>query len=320
MKCDLSIVVPVYGVEEYLAKCLDSLINQTANNYKILVINDGSKDNSQVIIDKYTKAYPDKVKGYIKENGGLSDARNYGLNYVDTPYVMFIDADDYVENDMVETCLKEIKDNDVDMVVFGYYQHYVTNNTYEIINPKFEGIYNLKNNPSILKDTANAAWNKIYKTSLFKDNNIIYPKGYLYEDLGTTPKLILKAKNIKYIQKALYHYLVDRPNNITRQVNHKILDTISICKSIVKYFKDNQAFDEYKEELYYLCKINCIENMRKVVICNNKELAYEYIDNVFDFFKDEFKDIKNIYNLKYTKMDIIYTNRQLAKMYYCLKK
>ena len=93
----LSIIVPVYNVEKYLDTCLTSLVNQTVDNYEILVINDGTKDNSQEIIDRYVAEYPDTVFSYIKENGGLSDARNYGLEKARGKYIAFIDSDDSID-------------------------------------------------------------------------------------------------------------------------------------------------------------------------------------------------------------------------------
>ena len=92
----VSVIVPVYNVEKYLDKCLDSLVNQTLKDIEIIVVNDGTKDKSQKIIDKYVKDYPKLVKSYIKENGGLSSARNYGLKYAQGEYVGFVDSDDYV--------------------------------------------------------------------------------------------------------------------------------------------------------------------------------------------------------------------------------
>ena len=93
----VSVIVPVYNVEKYLERCLNSLVNQTLQDIQIIVVNDGSPDNSQEIIDRFEKEYPDKLKGYIKENGGLSDARNYGMQFVEGEYVAFVDSDDYVD-------------------------------------------------------------------------------------------------------------------------------------------------------------------------------------------------------------------------------
>ena len=320
MNYELTIIVPVYGVEDYLAKCLDSLINQTVLKHKIFAVNDGTKDNCQEIIEEYEKKYPNIVKGFIKENGGLSDARNYGLKYVDTPYVMFIDADDYVENNMVEICLNKIKEG-YDIVTFNYYQHHVVDNTFEVISHKINsGGYSMNENKEILAFTSNAAWNKIYKTSLFFDNNIRYPKGLLYEDLGTTPILLHCADRIYFINEPLYHYLVDRPNNITRLVNEKVFDLFTVMKIVIDYYKSIDKFNEYESELYYLFKSNLVDNMRKIVLSKDCKFTNRFIDAAFDMEEKYFKHANRKYEIKLKGTDVVYLNRLAAKTYSSFRK
>ena len=125
----VSIIVPVYNVEAYLERCLDSLVNQTLQDIEIIVVNDGTKDNSQAIIDEYVKNYPGKVYGYIKENGGLSDARNYGIPYAKGEYVAFVDSDDYVDVTMYEKLYNKAVEQGSEMVVCGYFKVDDSNNT-----------------------------------------------------------------------------------------------------------------------------------------------------------------------------------------------
>ena len=113
----LSIVVPVYNVEKYLNKCLDSLANQTLDNYEVIVVNDGTKDNSQAIIDDYVAKYPTIFKSYIKDNGGLSDARNYGIRYATGEYITFLDSDDYIEYNTYQNMLEIAYRGNHDLVV-----------------------------------------------------------------------------------------------------------------------------------------------------------------------------------------------------------
>ena len=101
-KYKVSVIVPVYNVEKYLAQCLDSLVNQTLDALQVIVVNDGSPDNSQEIIDRYVALFPNKVFGYIKKNGGLGDARNYGVQFADGEYIAFVDSDDWVDEKMFE--------------------------------------------------------------------------------------------------------------------------------------------------------------------------------------------------------------------------
>ena len=115
----VSIVVPVYNVENYLAKCLDSLVNQTLKDIEVIVVNDGSPDNSQKIIDKYVKKYPKLVKSFIKENGGQGSARNFGLEYAKGEYIAYVDSDDYVETNMFEEMYNIASKENSDIVICG---------------------------------------------------------------------------------------------------------------------------------------------------------------------------------------------------------
>jgi glycosyltransferase involved in cell wall biosynthesis len=128
----ISIIVPVYNTEKYLKKCLDSLVNQSLKDIEIIIINDGSTDNSQNIIDEYKNKYPKLIKSYIKENGGLSDARNFGLAKAKGEYIGFVDSDDYVDYKLFELLNNEIKkEKDIDIIRF---QGYHVDNNYKIIS------------------------------------------------------------------------------------------------------------------------------------------------------------------------------------------
>ena len=111
----VSIIVPVYGVEKYIDKCLDSLVKQSLKEIEVIVVNDGTKDNSQKIIDKYVKKYPDKIKSFIKENGGQGSARNYGLEKASGEYIGYVDSDDFIEKDMYKKLYNKAKEKDYSM-------------------------------------------------------------------------------------------------------------------------------------------------------------------------------------------------------------
>lgn len=315
----LTIVVAIYNVENYLDKCLDSLANQTVSDYEVWCINDGSKDNSRDIILKYVDKY-NNFKLFDKENGGLSDARNYGIDRCKSEYISFIDGDDFVSNDYVEVSLKEMEDNNLDMLVFSYNQYYLTNNTSEKIELKIkEGIYNLKDNKELLAYTPNATWNKIYKTSLFIDNNIRYPYGYRHQDLGTTPKLLLKANKIGYIDKALYDYLIDRPNNITAQIDKKLYHIIDMSKEVMDYYKSVNEFNNYVDEFEYLVKRNFIQSLRKAMKLSDKKFVNKFIDDIFDTSDAYFKNSNHKYKIVEEDGDDVYLSRFKCKLYYLLR-
>ena len=310
----VSIVVPVYNVEDYLERCLDSLVNQSFEDIEIIVVNDGSPDHSQDIIDDYVRRYPDKVVSLIKENGGLSDARNFGLKEVKSPYVMFVDSDDYVDRDFVKTALDKLEETKSDLVVFGYVQDYLEDGSEEVIHLKIkDGVYSLLEDPSILAYTPNAAWNKLYKTSLFKENGIEFPKGLVYEDLATTPRILTLCERVAYIDEPLYRYQVGRAGQIMGKVKD---DVITVSELVTDYFKEKGLFETYYDELYNILWRNVIEILRQAMKSDDKKKVNDLIDKAFDFKERVFPKEGKKYPLINSKKDNIYLSRLLCKGYY----
>jgi Glycosyltransferases involved in cell wall biogenesis len=317
----ISIVIPVYNVEQYLAKCLDSLLAQTNKDFKVIIVNDGSPDDCQDIIDVYVKEHPNFIYGYQKENGGLSDARNYGMQFVDTEFVLFIDSDDFVEPNLVEKVLGEV-DEEVDMVVFDYNQYYESEDKKIVIhNGLSEGKdYFLSENADIMVTIKNAAWNKLYRSSLFIENHIEYPKGYRYEDLGTTFKLLLHTRKIRFLNIPLVNYLVDRSGNITTTYDKKIYDILAMVKVNNDYYMEEGYFLTYYEELKYITVRNVLECLKKTAYMSEREFVMKFIDDSFACIKKYFPDYrKTKYQLKQERFDNIYLNPFLCKLYYRYK-
>lgn len=240
-KRKVSVIVPVYNVEKYLRKCLESLVNQTMQDIEIIVVNDGSPDNSQAIIDEYVEKYPQKVFGYIKENGGLGDARNYGIEKAHGEYIGFVDSDDWVDEKMYESMYEYAVKEKHDIVICdfveindGWKEGHVAhgyrgvNTGYEIT--KYEYILNSL-------DPATAC-NKLYKRHLFYVIN--FPMHW-YEDMATTPILLSYCNSIGYLPLALYFY---------RQVQG------SITKAIIDK-RNLQIIDSWKRCLEYVKKEFC---------------------------------------------------------------
>ncbi len=316
--CELTIVVAIYNVEKYLDKCLESLSKQSAKDYEVWCINDGSTDNSRDVILKYVNDNK-RFKLFDKENGGLSDARNYGLERCNSKYISFVDGDDFVSFDYVEEILRHMED--VDMLVFAYNQYYLMDDKKEKIDLRIdEGIYNLKDKKKLLAYTPNAAWNKAYRTSLFKDNDIIYPFGYRHQDLGTTPKLLLRANKICYIDRPLYNYLIDRPNNITAQIDNKLYHIIDMAKEVMNYYQKENVYKEYIDEFEYLIKRNFIQSLRKAMKLKDINFVYKFIDDVFKVEKEYFKDSGHKYKIVEEDGDDVYLSKIKCKFYYLYRK
>lgn len=230
MNCNnplVTVIVPVYKVEPYLRRCLDSIVNQTYKNLEIILIDDGSPDNCGVICDEYAEN-DKRIKVIHKKNGGLSSARNVGLDIFKGEYVSFVDSDDVVSLDMIEYLYDLLSDNNAEISVC---LHEIVRDNHrwisfknvnnQTVTPK-ECIKKLLYNDGV--DTS--AWAKLYKASLF--NNVRYPQGKLFEDIATTYKLFFNAKRIALGNEAKYSYILRNSSIVGSSFNEKKLDLLEM--------------------------------------------------------------------------------------------
>jgi glycosyltransferase involved in cell wall biosynthesis len=318
---EVSVVVPIYNVAEYLPKCIESILAQTYPDYELILVNDGSKDDSPVIAEEYAKK-DSRIRVIHKPNGGLSDARNEGMKYASGKYISFIDSDDFIEPDMLEQCVSAMHAADADMVIFDYYQYYQATGKKEVITNRFEEgtVYSLSDTPELLTGIANAAWNKLYRRSLFTDNNIIYPWGCLYEDLGTTYRLLARAEKVVFVNAPLYDYLKDRPGNITGEFNMRAYHVLDMVKITLDDYKKLGIYEKYYEELKFLAGVNILECLKKTRTCTDRNLVDEYIDVCFWDLKQNWPEFpKCRYPICREKYDWIYAHKGLLKTYLRLR-
>ncbi len=247
----ISVIVPVYNVEKYLSECLDSLVHQTLEDIEIIIVNDGSTDNSQAIINKYVKSYPRKIKSLSKENGGLGDARNFGVPYATGEFIGFIDSDDYVDLDLYEKLYNiaiaensEISVCDID--VFND----LNKKTLYVMN----GL-NLKDDLSQIQSALLSplySWNKIYNRSFFLKQNLKYPTREWYEDIPVTIPLFLSSRNISYVSSVYVHYR-QREGSIMQSTNDPRLKDIFLS---IQKLDENIALiknsNNFLDEIEYL--------------------------------------------------------------------
>ncbi|MCP8617525.1 glycosyltransferase family 2 protein [Salirhabdus salicampi] len=215
MLSKVSIVIPIYNVEKYIRKCITTIINQKYSNLEIILVNDGSPDNSPEICEEYAKM-DSRIKVIHKENGGLSDARNAGLLNATGDYIIFIDSDDYVEVNMVEKAMEVAANHEPDVVIWGYYVDYLDKGeavTNSLIHIPTNGIF-YKDNIMNLNVSAELvgilgyAWNKMYKIDLLRDNDHKFTKGLsLVEDIVFNSSVLLDANKIVFIDVPLIHYV-----------------------------------------------------------------------------------------------------------------
>lgn len=227
---NLSVIVPIYNVERYLPKCLDSLLNQTYRDFEVLLINDGSLDNSSKIIEEYQKKYPDIFHSFLKINGGLSDARNYGIDRAKGKYLAFIDSDDSIEPGMFSEMMELALKHDCDIVVCDMVYDYDNGESKFSSGGDFD-FGNCRDDIRMLSIN-NSACNKIYRKELF--DTIRFPKGQWYEDLATIPLVLYKAEKIGHVKEVFYHYY-QRSGSIAHDKNEKMFEIYTSINQV----KDN---------------------------------------------------------------------------------
>lgn len=233
----VSVVVPVYNVEKYLARCLDSIIAQTYKNLEIILIDDGSTDSGGKICDDYA-ARDSRIRVIHQENVGLAEVRNVGIREAKGEYLQFVDSDDWVEPELVETCYKLSQEYDADIVTFRGTRNY-DNGTFrhapEPVRPHIIMSGTEALSMIMIPGYLNAAsWNKFVKTSLYE--GIEYPKGKLYEDLHTVYKYVAKARKVLCTSLELYHYFI-RSASISNESfsarTYDLADAINNCYEFV---------------------------------------------------------------------------------------
>jgi len=243
----ISVIVPCYNVEKYLPSCLDSLIASQILNMEIILVNDGSTDNTLKIIKKYVQDNPHLFKLLDKENGGLSDARNQGIAASTGTYLSFIDSDDTIEPDLYQKLNTIIEKSSPDIIVFGENRIY-PDHTIKVSSGLTQSCQNKEEIKSIMPYIYPAACNKLYKKELF--NNLQFTKGIWYEDVDFIYRLLPHLNSITLLEGYYYNYY-QREGSITYTYNSKLYDLIDNLNNLIKYYQKNNLYDKYKSELEY---------------------------------------------------------------------
>ena len=296
----VSVIIPVYNMEKYIEKCLDSIINQTMKNIEVIIINDGSTDNSEQIILEYIKSNHETNIIYLKkDNGGLSDARNYGVTYATGKYISFIDADDYIKNDLYKN-LEKYMDKEIDLIKFKMQTVNEDGKIIEKISgPIFEECTGEEGFGKLctLDKFIDPACIYLYRREFFIDNKFKYELGTYHEDFGLTSLIIIKAKSFVSTDEYGYYYLQTN-NSITRNDNKerrikKANDVLRHYDNMINEIKNMQVSDKTKNLIkrYYTNAV--ILKARELI--NEKEEFNTYIKEIKR--RKMYKNIKP-YNIK----------------------
>ena len=305
----VSILVPVYNVENYLKDCLDSLICQTLNDIEIICINDGSTDSSLKIIQEYSQK-DERIKIVDKPNSGYGDSMNKGLEAAEGEYVGILESDDFTEPRMFEDLYNLAKNNDADMVISDFYLYWTKKNKIKKVNStsKYpnEKITNIMDTPLLLRNKT-TIWSALYKRELIFDNNIKFlsTPGASYQDTSFRIKTLCMAEKIVCTRKAYTHYRYDNPN--------------SSIKSDEKVFAICKEYDELTDFMNNNPETKKYANSEKLInqwngyMWNFKRIEERYRD---EFLQKFYEDFKGFYDSG--EIDAHFFSKVNKKLFYLL--
>lgn len=314
----ISVILPVYNVEQYIAKSIHSVLNQSYIDFELIVVIDGSKDNSEVIAREFEKTDL-RVKVYTKPNGGLSDARNYGLNVATGEFIYFLDSDDWIEPNLLEDNIKMLEDKNLDFIVFGFYQDNVDSNEQLIENiPHIPENNEWINSEPIyftpyMLNILGYAWNKIYRKEYLDKHQIEFTIGVsLVEDILFNAKVYQYADRIVFNPKPYVHYIQRPVVTLTKQFHEQSFEWVKLKHEGLQEFLNAWSFDN-KQEILASNLIGglryCVLNLFHYKNQFNFNQKIKYIENMLN--DEDLISYTQFYNPK-TKNDKIYY--QLIKM------
>ena len=277
----ISVIIPVYKVEKYLKKCVESVINQTYTNLEIILVDDGSPDKCPSICD-YFEEKDKRIKVIHKVNGGLSDARNYGIKEATGHWITFIDSDDYVAADYIEYLYELVMTNNADISIV-LPQIFYEGKDVSYAKKNKEKILQFDKNSALKimlyqKEFDTSAWGKLYKRSLFK--NIEFPKGKIYEDISTVYKAILKSNKITFSNQKKYFYLKRKDSIMGQKFKSADMDYVYQAREMYNGIKklNNNTLEQAARCRYLNANFSILKKIK--FSKNNKKYIYEIGNNI----------------------------------------
>ena len=307
----VSVIVPAYNAEKTIDKCLDSLLNQTLKEIEVIVINDCSTDDTL----KKLKSYDDNRLVIInnKSNLGPAASRNKGLDKATGKYIGFVDSDDYVDKSMYKTMVESMK-KDVDLVCCSRY-NIIGGNKKPIINE------NKTDNPHEFSKTSNYNVDKLFKKEIIDKYNLRQPENYKYaEDFAFNIRYKYYAHKMVILPDPFYYYIYDSEGSITNTYNKNIVGIIDVLSDTMDFFKKEDKFEEYYDELFNVSKGFYFRRVREFKRFNDKKLKKEFVDKFFDYFKKYFPDYrKGLKEFNGKDKKIFYRYKSLMHLYIKLR-
>lgn len=283
-----TVIVPVYNVEAYLEKSVQSILAQTEPDFELLLVDDGSTDHSGALCDQLAQTDP-RIQVIHQQNQGLGGARNTGIQAAAGDWVLLVDSDDWIEPELLEKTLEAGLREEADLVMFGFRSVDEQGNTLQTFVedvPTDQGL-TLKDHPDLLM-TAPSAWRRLYRRELLSRTGILYPPRVWYEDIRTTPKLLAAASRVVFLNYVGYDYL-SRTGSITKNQNaDRNREILWAFDDLLPYFQDQGLFERYRQELCFLTLFHAYltASVRVLLIDRRHPLLEEFRDYLNKWFPD----------------------------------
>lgn len=282
----VSVIIPAYNAEAFLPKCLDSVVDQTIDSYEVIVINDGSTDGTQTIIDSYQQKYPAIIRSFITENSGVASTRNFGVTQSRGEYLSFVDCDDYVDFDFLERMYNRAVEEDADVVCspVTYVRRDLIEKRYysrsKFGKPAIE-------EPYILKKGNAYCPNKIYRRSFWLDNGFEFDNQW-YEDSKLIYIVLLKANKVSCVNIPFYHYVTFREGTAVGKTGERVFDVFKSTDAIINCFKEMGEFENSRDTVEYLCLRHLFARIEALHNSRRRILAWRYVRRMLSYLNSNF--------------------------------
>lgn len=298
MKPNITVIVPIYNTEKHIDKCLASIRNQTMQEIEIICVDDCSPDDSYLIVEKHIEEDPRITLLHHKKNMGLGGARNTAIRAARSDYIASVDSDDYIHPNMMERLWAETEEGKYDIVCCGFDNVDEEGSLLSRQAPPYKEIVNINNSINIFSNVSPSFCNKLWRKSLYTENNIFFPVREYYEDMATTPRILAKSKYIKIIEDSLYYYYA-RSNSITNSYSSRhLLDYFKVFEIILDFLNENKLIERYRDDFLEYVDRGTTYHSRSVVDSNMEKKELDQYLRHFLMLKVAFFQLYEFINSK----------------------
>lgn len=288
----VSVIVPVYNTENYLKRSIDSLLKQSLKELEILIVDDGSTDNSGKILDEYALKYPEKIKVFHKENGGQATARNLALKHCSGEYIGFLDSDDSQKPDMYEKMYRKAKEIDADYVCCGYEEVCYQDNKKIILNDYVASKYARKTE-DLFFGALVPPYIHLYKKEILIDHRIDFPEGYIYEDTAFYINAIPYIKKIGVLEEAFTVRVKHANSTMTITKKERVANIFPVVQFSIDFYKERGLYSKYCLPLeYFYVRILLCSSMQRIARVKGYREAWDLVEETLNFINSHFPNYR----------------------------